>query len=180
MGCVSEADRRVIRSPGWVAPSFAVAALGLVPWIGYLALTLPVTDRVYTRLPWVGFDVGLMLALAATAVLAWRGSPRLVIAAACTATMLVIDAWFDVSSAVRTDDLVQACLLALVEVGLAGVCVWIAHHDYLVIRNSIRLLLLRRQAAARLAAVPARRAPAGRPAAGRRPVPAPPDQEDAA
>jgi hypothetical protein len=173
MACVSAADRRVIRSPGWVAPSFALAALALVPWIGYLAFTLPVTDRVNTRLPWVGFDVALMLALAATAVLAWRGSPRLVIAAACTATMLVIDAWFDVSSAIRTDDLVQASLLALVEVGLAGVCGWIAHHDYLVIRNNVRLLL-RRQAASRAAAAAVRRPPAP----GRR-AQTPPEEQDA-
>jgi len=45
---------------------------------------------------WVGFDIGLIGVLATTAVLALRGRPQVVLAATAAATMLLVDAWFDV------------------------------------------------------------------------------------
>src|SRR4051794_27093657 len=108
--------------PWWVAPAFAICALLLVPWIGYLAASLPDTARVYARTPWVGFDIGLMVMLAVTAFLAWRGSPRISLAATATATMLTVDAWFDITTSRQTNDLVEALLLSAVELSLAAVC----------------------------------------------------------
>ncbi len=141
---VSVDEEPMVASPGWVAPVFAAGAVLLVPWVGYLAVILPVTARVNSRLPWVGFDLGLMCALAATALLAWRGSPRIVASAICTATMLVVDAWFDVTSAVRGTDLAQALVLSVLELSVAAACVWIAHHADLVMRNNIRSMIRRR------------------------------------
>jgi uncharacterized membrane protein YbhN (UPF0104 family) len=120
--------------PGWVAPSFAALALALVPWIGYLATSLPYTSRVHDRTAWVGFDIGLMGMLALTAALAWRGRPKVAFAATATATMLVTDAWFDILTSRRGAELTQALVLSVVEIGLAGVCLWVAFHAAAVVR----------------------------------------------
>jgi hypothetical protein len=126
-----------------VAPSFALLAILLVPWIGYLAVSLPGTARVHDRTAWVGFDIMLMLMLAVTAFLAWRGNARVALAATATATMLIVDAWFDVFTSPRGTDLVQALLLSIIELSLAGVCLWIALHAASVVRTQIRALLRR-------------------------------------
>jgi glucose-6-phosphate-specific signal transduction histidine kinase len=100
-----------------------VAAL-LVPWTLYLAVTLP---RHYSAhhywLGWVGFDLALVAVLAVTGVSLARGKPALSRYAAVAATMLVMDAWFDVlNAATRTDFLVAALTGALFELPLAYLC----------------------------------------------------------
>jgi len=127
--------------PQWVAPAFALFAVLLLPWIGYLAATLPYTARVHDRTAWVGFDIALMIMLALTAFLAWRGIAKVLLAATATATMLVVDAWFDVMTSRRGRELDQALLLAVVELTLAGVCLWIALHAASVVRTHIRELI---------------------------------------
>jgi hypothetical protein len=127
--------------PTWVAPCFAVLAILLVPWIGYLAATLPRAARAYERVPWVGLDIGLMILLALTAILAWRGSIRVAFTATATATMLVIDAWFDITTSIRNLDRLEALAMSVVELALAAVCVLLAHHAELVTRTRIRRLM---------------------------------------
>lgn len=76
----------------------AVSTLGLVPWTILLGLTLPSDYRVHAwRTTWVGFDVLLLAALAATAILAWRRHRAALMTSVATAVLLVCDAWFDVS-----------------------------------------------------------------------------------
>jgi len=73
-------------------------ALALVPWTIYLGLSLP--DNYSTRywsVAWTGFDVLLLLALAATAYFGWRGRQALIGTAIAAATLLVCDAWFDIT-----------------------------------------------------------------------------------
>lgn len=114
--------------PWWVGPAFAVLAVGTVPWVVFLAVTLPrhATFHHY-RGVWVGFDLGLVGVLATTAVLAWRGRPQVTMAATATATMLFVDAWFDVLTTPRGSDLVVSVVLAgAVELPLAMICLWIA------------------------------------------------------
>jgi hypothetical protein len=130
-------------APRWVAPTFALIAVLLVPWIGFLAVTLPPVQQAYARVPWVGFDIGLMVMLGLTAVLAWRGTPRVAGAATATATLLVVDAWFDVTTSLRHLDRLQAAVMAIFELALAVVCVWLARHAESVLRTSIRDLLRR-------------------------------------
>ena len=43
-----------------------------------------------------------------------------------TATMLAVDAWFDIFTSGGGAALTQALQLSVLEVGLAGVCVWIS------------------------------------------------------
>jgi hypothetical protein len=117
----------VIRPPRWMAPLFALLAAGTIPWTVYLSLTLPDHARTHNyRLAWVGFDVLLIGAMLLTAFLAWRGRPLAGQAAGCTATMLIVDAWFDVTTSGRHDVGMAVVLAVAVELPLAALCAWIA------------------------------------------------------
>jgi hypothetical protein len=78
---------------------------------------------------WSGFDVVLALLLSAVAVAAWRGSLWLEGAATAAATLLFVDAWFDVlTSSTRVELLVAIAEAALVELPLAVLCLFLARH----------------------------------------------------
>src|SRR4051794_19334940 len=78
----------------WIMPVYAALALALVPWIVWLAWSLPERSvSAHYRLAWVGFDVLLCGALARTAYLAWKRSPFVVNVASATAAPLVVDGW---------------------------------------------------------------------------------------
>jgi hypothetical protein len=116
--------------PPWIAPAFLLCAAVLIPWTALLFITLP---RHYGAnhwwLAWGGFDVALVISLAATALTTLRRSPFGEIAAAVTGTLLVCDAWFDVLTSRHTSDVVQALLSAvLIELPLAFLCFWIARN----------------------------------------------------
>ncbi len=136
----------IMTVPWWVAPAFSVLALGTVPWVIFLAVTLPRhATFAHYRGVWVGFDIGLVAVLALTARLAWRASPHVALAATAAATMLLVDAWFDVLTTPRQHGLVMSIALAvLVEIPLAAICLWIALHASIVIEH--RLILLDRRA----------------------------------
>jgi len=127
------------RRPGWwIAPAYLVMAALLVPWIVVLARTLP--DRVVSanyRLAWVGFDALLAGSLVRTAWLAYRRSPFLVNIASVTAALLVVDAWFDVTTSPRGRELVEAFATAvLVELPLAALSMVLAHRAQLEIART--------------------------------------------
>jgi hypothetical protein len=114
--------------PPWIAPAFILCALILIVWAAFLIFTLP---RNYTanhwHVAWGGFDIGLGVALVATAVAVVRRSPYAEVAAAVSGTLLVCDAWFDVLTSRTTGELVQASIeAALVELPLAALCFWMA------------------------------------------------------
>ena len=113
----------VIRS-SYLARAFFVAAALMAPWTLYLAVTLP---RHYSAhhywLGWAGFDVALVAALVATGLSIRRGTPSVTRYSAVAATMLVIDAWFDVLNAATGSDVVVAAAMAvIVELPLAYIC----------------------------------------------------------
>jgi hypothetical protein len=89
------------RSAGGIA---ALVAAGvstvLLPWCLILAATLPATyETNHWRLAWVGLDIGIAVAAGLTALLLHRQDPRAVMAATIAGTLLLADAWFDVSTA---------------------------------------------------------------------------------
>jgi predicted branched-subunit amino acid permease len=116
--------------PRWVVPLFALGALLLVPWVALLAATLPSAHQAeHWDIAWAGFDVALALLFVAVAVAAWRRSPWLESAAAATATLLVVDAWFDVlTSSTRTEYFVSIGEAAFVELPLAVLCLLLARN----------------------------------------------------
>jgi hypothetical protein len=93
----------------------------LAGWIVVLILTL---HRSYTtthwRLAWVGFDVVLLAAFAATGWAFWRGRQIVIVFLIVTGTLLCCDAWFDVILDLRTDDMWTSIASAvIVELPLA-------------------------------------------------------------
>jgi len=102
-----------------------VGCIGLAIWTGVLAVTLP---RFYRsggwRGAWVGFDVALLTALAATGWAAWRRRQVLIICLIVLATLLLCDAWFDVVLDLRTPGFELSLLSAAVlEVPIAALAI---------------------------------------------------------
>jgi hypothetical protein len=116
------------RPPRWAVPLFGLAALVLVPWVVLLVEELPSAHRAaHWDLAWAGFDVGLALLLLGVAIAAWRRSPWLESAATASATLLFVDAWFDIlTSSTRAELAVAIVEAALVELPLAALCLRLA------------------------------------------------------
>ena len=99
-----------------------VSAVALVPWTVLLALSLPSGYKVHHwRVAWVGFDVMLLIAMAATAIFGRLRHRAVIVSGLATAVLLIGDAWFDVSLAFGTPEVWLSAALALfVELPLAG------------------------------------------------------------
>ncbi|MEV5953911.1 hypothetical protein AB0M11_09100 [Streptomyces sp. NPDC051987] len=99
----------------------ALCVVVLVPWTVYLAVSLP--DRFEARywpMVWVGFDVMLMVSLVGAGVAVWLRRQALIPMSFVAATLLVCDAWFDISlSWGRGDVWVSTASAVLVELPLA-------------------------------------------------------------
>lgn len=135
-------------SPRWVAALFVLGAVLLVPWIIYLGFELPEQNvSRHWDLTWVGFDVALLLALARTGWLAWKGRRQMELPAIAAGTLLLVDAWFDITTASTTRDLIQAIVSAVVlEIPMAMVAFWIAAHVETVCGQAERRLRMARRA----------------------------------
>jgi hypothetical protein len=78
----------------------------LVGWIIILALTLTRSFHAeHWRGAWIGFDVVLLLAFAATGWAFWRGRQIVIACLLVTGTLLCCDAWFDVILDAGTSDI---------------------------------------------------------------------------
>ena len=101
-----------------------IACTVLVGWIIVLVLTL---GRNYTathwRLAWVGFDVVLLSAFAATGWAFWRGRQIVIAFLLITATLLCCDAWFDV----------------ILDLGSSGV--WVSIASAIIVEIPLALLM---------------------------------------
>jgi hypothetical protein len=120
-----------------------VVCLGLIPWIVFLGVTLPHRYIAnHWTLAWVGFDMALLCAVAATAWAAWRRRQAVIVAALVAGTMLVLDAWFDIVTDSTTRDLIISVVTAVFgELPLAALAFIVA----------FRLIRLTTQTARRLA-----------------------------
>lgn len=112
---------RVLTVRRWFPRFLAACCVLLVPWIVTLAVHLP---RQYVagqwRLTWLGFDLVLLGTLAWSAWTIWRQRPIAIAATVAAATLLLCDAWFDVTTARSGMDLaVSASTSLLIELPLA-------------------------------------------------------------
>jgi hypothetical protein len=118
----------VKRRSALLALLFLAAALVLVPWSGWLVISLPC--RYVSRhwgIAWAGFDGGLALALALTGLAALRRADWLDRAAVAAGTLLAADAWFDVLTSRGATAVAVAAIEALaIELPLALLCIWLA------------------------------------------------------
>src|SRR3954471_3584293 len=100
--------------PPWVAPALLLCAVVLIPWTAFVFWSLPPRYGAnHWRFAWGGFDVGLGLALAATAVTVARRSPFAEVTGTITGTLLCCDAWFDVLTSRGVSDISQAVASAV-------------------------------------------------------------------
>ncbi|WP_328326371.1 MULTISPECIES: hypothetical protein [unclassified Streptomyces] len=100
----------------------------LVPWMFVLAKTLPRTTEVSNwSTAWVGLDALLAIGLGGTGILLRRQDPRASAAAAATGALLLVDAWFDVTTSAPGPELTTAVTLAVcAELPLAAICAVLA------------------------------------------------------
>jgi hypothetical protein len=149
-------NARLVR---WAGPAFALFSLVLLPWTAYLGYSLPSRQvSSHYGVAWTGFDVILLVVLAGTAYFALRRSRYLAIAAASAATLLVVDAWFDVLTSPPGGQLMESIVLAvLVELPLASLCVWLSHHTQQLCERRVVLALGRNPRRARTRAKQASR-----------------------
>ncbi len=101
----------------------------MIPWAIYLSIHLPVRFRAHNwDVAWVGFDVALILVLVAAAWASWNRRQILATTSIVAATMLLCDAWFDVSTSVGTSDQSRSIVGALIfNLPLAAFFVLLAH-----------------------------------------------------
>jgi hypothetical protein len=119
------------------------ACLALIGWIVVLAVRLPhryVAD--HWTLTWLGFDIVLLASLGLTAWLAWRQRQMVILFALVAGTLLVCDAWFDVTTASTRADLVTSILsAAFLELPLALTLFWFARHLIMLSVRSTRAIV---------------------------------------
>jgi hypothetical protein len=95
-------------------------SMTMVPWLGYLSVTLPENYVAHNwPMTWVGFDILLVGFMLATAVLGYLRRQLLVPAAFTTGVLLICDAWFDLMTAGPKDLWLSVITALLIEVPLA-------------------------------------------------------------
>ncbi|MBY8877728.1 hypothetical protein [Actinacidiphila acidipaludis] len=113
--------------PRWPAYVLVACGIALVPWLVVLATTLPATATApHWMAAWVGLDTMEAAGLVTTGVLTLRRHPLRVVAAAATAMLLVVDAWFDVATSTGGDLTVALIMAGTAELPLAAVCALLA------------------------------------------------------
>jgi hypothetical protein len=144
------AGRRRARRLAWL---YAAAAVVLLPWIGFLAVTLPRRQfDLHYRAAWVGFDVLLVFAITRTAYMAFRVDQRVQFPATATATLLIVDAWFDITTSGSHPQFFEAVILAVaIEIPAAVFSIYVAR------QVNHRALELARLAGSQSVAAPADR-----------------------
>jgi hypothetical protein len=112
----------------------------LIPWTIWIFNALP--DRVIVRswdLAWTGFDILLSVILFFTAISAYKKSSWTVTLAPVSAALLIVDAWFDVTTASTVDDHATAVVTAVfAEIPLALICMvaaFVAHNTVTKSKN---------------------------------------------
>ncbi|HJQ44492.1 MAG TPA: hypothetical protein VJ831_15490 [Jatrophihabitantaceae bacterium] len=139
--------------PRWLGWLTLSVVIGFIPWIVYLSLTLPGDQRTNDYdIAWVGYDSAMALVLTVLAYCALRRKTATGPVAAVAATMLLVDAWFDIVTTEGGDDLLLAVLFAaFAELPLAIICGWIAVNAELVRARAYRRLRLRWERAVEIA-----------------------------
>ncbi len=112
---------RTRRRPRFGPAVIGACAVALLPWIAYLAVTLPTTYQAENwNLTWIGFDLGLVVMLTATAVLGGLRHPWSALVSSATGLLLVCDAWFDWSTSTGVDHTWATLTALAVELPLAA------------------------------------------------------------
>jgi hypothetical protein len=108
--------------------ALAGAGIALIPWIFLLRQQLPETKVVGGWCTaWVGLDAMEAIGLLTTGVLLVRRNERYRLAAVATTALLVVDAWFDLTtSAPGSEQLAAIAMAAGAEIPIAVACASLA------------------------------------------------------
>lgn len=112
----------------WLSCGLCVVGVAMIPWLFVLVSQLP-NRTVVTgwSTAWVGLDCLEAVGLISTGVLLARGDDRAGLVAMATATVLLIDAWFDVITAANDSDRAVAIAMALLaELPMSVICASLA------------------------------------------------------
>ena len=124
-----------------------------IVWTVYIGWRLP---RHYVAhhwdLAWVGLDVAEISMLIGAAWAAWQRRAVLILFSITSATLLLVDAWFDVTTAGRGSFFESLIFAVVVEVPSAAVLLWIA-------QRAARALLTTQFTRDHLAEMPLRKIP---------------------
>jgi hypothetical protein len=103
-------------------------SIAMIPWIVYLAFTLPESYVAHNwPLTWVGFDLLMVMFMIATAAFGYFRRQVLMFSAFTSGVLLICDAWFDLMTA-GPDDRWLSIITALgIEVPLAIFLITGAH-----------------------------------------------------
>ncbi|ORB72896.1 hypothetical protein [Mycobacterium scrofulaceum] len=116
-------------------------SMAMVPWLGYLSVTLPENYVAHNwPVTWVGFDLLLVGFMLATATLGYLRRQLLVPAAFTTGVLLICDAWFDLTTAGPRDVWLSVTTALLIELPLAAFLIFSAQR--LMRLTMMRLWLL--------------------------------------
>lgn len=121
-------DSHKINVPSWLPWVYGSSIIWLIPWIVYLAYTLPPKQTMANWCPvWVGFDIIMILIVSIIIYLALKKSPWLSFPLVALATMLLADAWFDTMTANGNLEITTSLLMAaLGEIPWALFSIWCA------------------------------------------------------
>lgn len=126
---MSRQTKSKIKIPEWIGLLYTVGSLILVPWVIWLAESLPThhLERHYDA-AWVGLDIGIMIMLLITGFLASKKSRFVILTASAIGTLLIVDVWFDIISSKPGSEMTEAIVLALlVELPLAFISYFLAY-----------------------------------------------------
>lgn len=120
--------RPKIYIPTYTGFFYTLFAVILVPWVIYLANSLPTRHpEPHYDYAWVGLDIGLVIVLLLTGFFASIKSRWVIIFACITGSFLLVDAWFDMLSSRPGFELNEAIVLAVfLEIPLAIASFWVA------------------------------------------------------
>jgi hypothetical protein len=112
----------------WLAAALTAGGAGLIPWLVVLASYLPASTLAWNwSTAWAGLDSLEALGLFSTGVLLIRRDARYCLTAAATAALLLVDAWFDVTtSAPGLGRLLAIAMAEVVELPVSAACATLA------------------------------------------------------
>ncbi|MFI9046406.1 hypothetical protein [Streptomyces sp. NPDC053427] len=121
--CTTRAAVRLSPARRWQGRILAGAGLVLLPWLGYLAGTLPPAEAA----AWVALDALEAACLLTAGTRLLRSDPRHRAPAAAAAVLLLADACIDLATAAPGAELAAATAMALAaELPLAALCATLA------------------------------------------------------
>ncbi|OBG35310.1 hypothetical protein A5672_21750 [Mycobacterium alsense] len=96
----------------------------MIPWIGYLGMTLPQKYVAHNwTATWIGFDLLLMCFMAATAIFGFLRRQLLLLTGFTTGVLMICDAWFDLMTARPEDAWLSVVTSMLIEVPMASLLI---------------------------------------------------------